>query len=285
MVALGTAQTTLIAGPTGPLEILSKGTGPPSTLFVHGLGGSIASTRVFAGATPGRRSFVHIAGHGASSPSPQMTYAALADEVSAAADYVGADAALGVSMGAGALCALVAAEPQRFTALVLVLPAALNSPRIDASLSGTSFNGASDSDMSDNAAAAQRFTRLAALVARRDVEDVAAYLARFEPHDGAAVMAWCREQATALISSQAQAALTQLPRHSPLVDIEALRAVTCPVLVIAQEGDEVHPVSVARRLGEVLPHSRVEVLPQGGIMWAHRDHVRALVGDFLCDAR
>ncbi len=264
MVALGAAQTTLIAGPTGPLEILSKGAGPPSTLFVHGLGGSIASTRPFAGATPGRRSFVHIAGHGASSPPPQMTYAALADEVRAAADHVEADAALGVSMGAGALCALVAADPERFTALVLVLPAALDTPR---------------------RAAEQRFTRLAQLVARGDVEDVAAYLARLEPQGGAAVMAWCREQATALVSSRAQAALTQLPRHSPIVDAEALRAVICPVLVIAQEGDEVHPVSVARRLGEVLPRSRTEVLPQGGIMWAHRDHVRALVGEFLCDAR
>lgn len=268
MVALGAAQTTMIPGPTGPLEVFSKGGGPPSTLFVHGLGGSIASTRPFAGATRGRRSFVHIAGHGASTPPPEMTYAALAGEVRAAADHVAADAALGISMGAAALCALVAAEPERFRALVLVLPATLDSPRPEASSS----------------AAARRFGALARLVERGDLADVTAYLVGLEPVGGAAVTAWCREQARVLISSRAQAALTRLPAQSPLADAEQLRAVTCPVLVIAQEGDEVHPVSVARRLAEVMPHARTEVLPQGGIMWAHRDHVRALVGGFFCDA-
>ncbi len=199
-----------------------------------------------------------------------MTYAALAAEVHAAADHVDADAALGVSMGAGALCALAADEPDRFTALVLVLPAALDAPR---------------SQAPGNDAATQRFKHLAHLVAAGNVEDVATYLASWEPVGGAAVMAWCRAQATHLISSRAQSALMEVPRHSVLADIEALRAVRRPVLVIAQHGDAVHPVSVARQLGEVLPCSRVEVLPQGGIMWAHRDHVRALVGEFLCDAR
>lgn len=261
MVALGPARTRLIVGPTGPLEIFSKGTGPPSTLFVHGLGGSISSTRPFAGGTPGRRSFVHIAGHGASSPGPEMTYAALADEVRAAADHVEADAALGVSMGAGALCTLVAGEPDRFGALVLVLPA----------------NG--------NDAASRVFARLARVVETGDVEEVAAYLVGLEPIADASVIAWCRAQAAHLISSQAQEALTTLPQQRAVADLGALRSVRCPVLVIAQHDDAVHPVSAARELGEVLPCSRVEVLPQGGIMWAHRDRVRALVGEFLCEAR
>jgi len=214
-----------------------------------------------------------------------MTYTALADEVRVAADYVDADAALGVSMGAGAVCNLVAEEPQRFKAIVLVLPAALDTPRVSAPPVDRSTDGIPGHDPSLDNAAAQRFTRLARLVEGADVEEVAAYLAGFESQSGDAVMAWCRAQAAQLIAGHAQRALTQLPRQSPLADIEALRAVSCPVLVIAQEGDQVHPVSVARRLGEVLPCSRVEVLPRGGIMWAHRDHVRALVGDFLCDAR
>ncbi len=195
-----------------------------------------------------------------------MTYAALAAEVRAAADYVEADAALGISMGAGALCALAAAEPDRFRALVLVLPAALGTPR---------------SVAVGNDAASQWFRNLAHLVPAGDVDAVAAYLATGEPVDGPAVMAWSRAQATHLISSRAQAALKELPQQSVLADVEALRAVRCPVLVIAQHDDAVHPVSVARELGEVLPCSRVEVLPQGGIMWAHRDHVRALVGEFF----
>jgi pimeloyl-ACP methyl ester carboxylesterase len=47
------------------------------------------------------------------------------------ADHVGATQALGVSMGAGALCTLLATTPLRFERLVFVMPAVLDRPRTD----------------------------------------------------------------------------------------------------------------------------------------------------------
>lgn len=266
MVGPTTRHTELIAGPHGQLECLTRGSGRPATVFAHGLGGSIATTRPYGGMVRGQKTFVHLAGHGASTPPPQMTYAALASEVWAVADHVGATAALGISMGAGALCAGLAADPDRFDALVLVLPAAVDLPRDDPAM--------------------DRFAVIADLVQSHDVEAVAQELIAMESPSLQArpsVRAWSREQAARLMSGGAVTALTQLPHQTPLTGAEALGAVRAPVLILAAQGDPVHPVSAAQRLGEALPHSHVEVLPEGGIMWAHRDRVRARVGQFLAE--
>jgi len=46
-----------------------------------------------------------------------------------------------------------------------------------------------------------------------------------------------------------------------------------PSLVIAQEGDDLHPVAVAARLAGMLPNGRLEVLPPGGMrVVAEGDH-------------
>ncbi len=129
-----------------------------------------------------------------------------------------------------------------------------------------------------------RFVTLADQVDTGDREVVAAELASWEPAACATkpdVLQWCREQADRLIGGGAARALRELPAQSPLTDRAMLAAVKCPVLVIAQEADEVHPVSVARDVVGALPHAQLELLPEGGIMWAHRDRVRGLVGDFV----
>ena len=72
----------LIEGPTGPLEVLVNGEGAPTTLFAHGLGGSIAETRPFGSGVIGTRVFLHFRGHGRSSaPGLPFSYADLADEL------------------------------------------------------------------------------------------------------------------------------------------------------------------------------------------------------------
>ena len=71
---------------------------------------------------PGSRTFLHFRGHGASAtPDDRWEYADLAAELWAVADHVGARQALGISLGAGALCAGLASDPTRFDRLVLVL--------------------------------------------------------------------------------------------------------------------------------------------------------------------
>ncbi len=266
MVGPTTRHTELIPGPFGLQECLTRGSGSPSTIFVHGLGGSIDTTRPYAGLVSGQQTYLHIAGHGQSTPPSEFTYEALAREVWSAADHVGATAALGISMGAGALCAGLVADPGRFAGLVLVLPAPVDRPR-------------------DSRAAAS-FDALAALLDGGDIEAVAAHLLAAEPagasHDPR-VLRWCRGQAERLMTGAAREALKQMPRQVAITDPSALRQVSAPVLIVAAHGDPIHPVSAAHRLGELLPSAQVEVLPEGGIMWAHRDRVRQRVAEFLAE--
>lgn len=259
-------RTELLPGPGGDLEVLTVGHGRPATVFAHGLAGSIPTTRPYAVRVPGQRTFLHFRGHGRSAAPAggDWDYRALAAELWAVADHVGADRALGVSMGAGALCAGLAADPGRFRRLVLVLPAVLDRPREDTAMA--------------------RFGRLADLVETGDLVGVAAHLLAEQPPDvqeDPGVRQWCRDQAERLVGTPVGRALRSLPHERPLSDRSVLTGVTAPTLVLAQEDDPAHPVSVAEELADLLPHASLTVLPPGGIMWGHRARVRDLVGSFL----
>ena len=135
--------TSLLEGPNGPLEFTITGSDLPATVFAHGVDGSIETTRPFGSGVRGSRTFLHFRGYGASAASDvPLTYAALEDDLRAVADHVGATQALGVSMGAGALCALLAHTPLRFERLVFALPAVLDRPRTDRALEGLELSAA-----------------------------------------------------------------------------------------------------------------------------------------------
>jgi pimeloyl-ACP methyl ester carboxylesterase len=121
------SRTQLLAtGYGATIEYLVAGVGTPEpvTVFAHGRGGSIESTRPLGSGVPGRKVFFHFRGYGGSSvPSRETTLDDLADDLAAVADHVGADRALGASMGAAALCTLLTRQPDRFARLVFYLPA------------------------------------------------------------------------------------------------------------------------------------------------------------------
>lgn len=255
----------LLAVPNGSLEFATNGSGVPATVFAHGLAGSIETTRPFGSGVRGSRTFLHFRGHGASSAAETpWTYATLADELRAVADHVGATQALGVSMGAGALCSLLAHAPLRFERLVFVLPAVLDRPRTDEAL--------------------DRLVEMAQCADNRDVEGLAALLLVGEPvsvRAQPAVQLWCRRQASALVGTSVSQALRALPSSAPLLDRAVLASVTAPALVIAQEQDPAHPVWVAELLAASLPDAHLEVMAPGGILWRHRGVMRDLIGGFL----
>lgn len=259
------ALTSLLEGPDGSIEYLTTGSGEPRTVFGHGLAGSIDTTRPFGSGVAGTRTFLHFRGHGASAaPETPWTYAALAAELRAVADHVGATRALGVSMGAGALCHWLEREPDRFERVVLVMPAVLDTPRADAAM--------------------DRLALMADCADHRDVEGMADLLLQEQPadlRDQAAVVGWCRRQATRLVGTPVSRALRALPHAVAMDDREALSGIPVPVLVLAQEGDPAHPVHVAEEVARLVPDARLEVLAPGGIMWRHRPAVRHLVGQFL----
>ncbi|MFC0358333.1 alpha/beta fold hydrolase [Kytococcus sp. HMSC28H12] len=258
-------QTHLEDGPEGPLEVFATGRGEPVTVYAHGLAGSITSTRPFATGVVGGSVFLHQRGHGRSlAPDGGWDYGHLAADLLAVADRHGATRALGLSMGAGAITRILAEQPDRFERAVLVIPAVIDATREDAAL--------------------RRMERMAALVEAGDADALEAWLLADQPaavRDQPAVRAFCRQQAEALLGTGAATALRALPGAHPIDDRAALAAVSAPVLVIGQEDDDAHPASVARGLGEALGNATVEVLPPGGLIWAHRQRVRELVTGFL----
>lgn len=281
MTRPGSSRTELVAGPAGQLEILRTGHGRPHSLFVHGLAGSIATTRPYATAVPGTRTFVHLRGHGRSAlPPGPFGYADLAADVWAVADRDDADRddgdrddgrvdrALGVSMGAGALLNGLTRDPDRFERVVLVLPASIDRPRSDTAMAS--------------------LERLGALVEAGHLAGVADHLVADQPASvraDPAVRVWAEGQAQQLLTSGVAAALRQVPSLVPVPDRALLAGITCPVLVLAQEGDATHPVEVAEELASLLPRSTLHVADADGIMWAHRVRTRELVGAFLAGQR
>jgi len=208
--------------------------------------------------------FAAARGHGATPLGDEpVTYDVLARDLAALADAHGATRALGVSMGAGALLSLLAADPGRFERVVLFLPAALDAPRGDA--------------------AARRTAALAAALERRDREAVAACVAAELPGDlGAPAAAYVRARTSFLLASPGVAAvLRALPAQAPVPDRTALSAVTAQVLVLAQEGDDLHPAQLSRELAGVLPHARLVVFDRPGAVFRERARLRDEVVGFL----
>jgi pimeloyl-ACP methyl ester carboxylesterase len=266
-VRLGRADivSSTVDGPHGLLEFLTTGSGFPATVFAHGLASSIQTTRPFGSGVRGSRTFMHFRGHGASAVGEApWTYASLAEDLTAVADHVGATQALGVSMGAGALCSLLAATPGRFERLVLVLPAALDHPLSDDGLN--------------------RMVAMAQCVDKSDVERLSALLLEAEPvcaRTRTDVKIWCQRQAVAMAGTPVSQALRALPTQAPLVERAVLGEVSAPALVIAQVQDPLHPVWVAEQIAALLPAARLEIMGPGGLMWRHRALMRDLIGGFL----
>jgi pimeloyl-ACP methyl ester carboxylesterase len=259
----------LLEGPVGPLHYVVTGAGAPLTLFVPGLAQSIADTRPFASAVPGTRTFVDTRGHGgsaAASSDEGWSFAGLADDVRAVADEVAATQALGVSLGAGALLALMVHQPDRFERVVLALPAVPTEPRGDEVLEIT------------DALAAE-----VAKGATADPSEVGQLLTRLQPEGvrgRADVRMWARRHTAELLRWPVAGALRNLPRQVALSSLDALGAVTASVLVLAQRDDPVHPVAAAETVADALPDAELVVSDVPWI-WRARTQLRETVSAFL----
>jgi pimeloyl-ACP methyl ester carboxylesterase len=258
--------TSLLRLPGGVrLEYLSTGTGPPVTLFLPGLGGGIPDTRVLGSGVPGTKVFLQLRGHGRSSaPGVSWRYADLAGDAAAAADAVGASRALGVSMGAGALCRLVAGEPDRFDRLVVFLPAVLDAPRPGPALA--------------------RIRALASALASGSREAVADVVSAEVPEafrGTSAARSYLTQRVSTLLDGGLAGPVASLADGVAVDDVMALRRVRAPVLVLACRGDELHPVEVAERLAAVLPNASLHVYDEPGVLWTHRADLRSRIAGFL----
>lgn len=247
------------------IEWLVGGEGEPVTVFAHGLGGSIAQTRPLGSAVLGRRVFFHFRGHGRSAAPPgRWTYADLARDLRAVADLAGATRCLGVSMGAGALCRLLADSASRFERAVFFLPAVLDTPR--------------------PSAARDRLEQLLEAVEADDAATVADLISLEVPaaarHTPAA-WAYLRQRLDQLMRDGLAEGLMSLPDQVAIADRDVLGSVSARCLVIACRGDELHPVQVAEHLAGALPHADLHVYDRPGILWTQRADLRDRISAFL----
>jgi 3-oxoadipate enol-lactonase len=240
---------------------LVTGTGAPVTVVAHGFGASLAETRPLLRGVPGTRVLLQARGHG-DAPAPVAPgYAELADDLVRVADEHRATQALGVSMGAGTVLRLLSQSPDRFAKVVLFLPSALDQPRHPV----------------PGAAA------LAAALGAGDVDGVRAAV-RAEVPDGQEAYVAART-AFLLASPHLPALLAGLAADRPVPDRSVLASVTADVLVLAQEGDPLHPVEVARDLAAALPTGRLVVFAEPGALFRERTRLLDLVAAHLTPER
>ncbi|GAA4593882.1 pimeloyl-ACP methyl ester carboxylesterase [Actinoplanes octamycinicus] len=259
--------TELVTLPSGVrVEQLITGAGSPMTVFAHGLAGDIAGTRPLGSAVAGRRVFFQFRGHGRSDAPPgPWTFGDLASDLRGVADLAGATRALGVSMGAGALCRLLAETPDRFERVVLFLPAPLDGHR--------------------PAAAAQRLDRLLASVESGEAAMIAdAVEAELPPsvRNTPAGWSYLRQRVDQLQRDGLSAELATLWTSPALPDESLLKAFRGRALVLGCLGDEIHPAGWAERLAELLG-AELEIYDRPTVMWTNRNELRDRVSAFLND--
>jgi 3-oxoadipate enol-lactonase len=247
------------------LEQLVSGTGAPTTVFAHGFAAGIAVTRPLGSAVAGRRVFFHFRGHGRSdAPAGPWTYDDLARDLRAVADLNDATRAVAVSLGAGALAALLAQSPRRFERVVFLLPAVVDRRR--------------------SPAAQKRLTGLLAAVAARNTAAVADIVRSELPptvRDTPGGRSYVQQRVGQLTRDGLAAALATLPDQIAVKDRAVLGATTAQALVIGCRGDDLHPADVAADLAAALPRANLQVYDEPGVLWTRRADVRARISSFL----
>jgi 3-oxoadipate enol-lactonase len=249
------------------LEYFATGSGEPTTVFAHGLAGGIPDTRPLGSGVAGRKVFFQFRGHGRSDqPTRPVTYVDLAADLRAVADKFDATRALGVSLGAGALCRLLAQTPDRFERVVFFLPSVLDEPRAPTAMA--------------------RVRALLEAVEANDAPTAATLLSAEIPpalRDQPAAWRYIRERLDALMKDGLSTALSDLPSQAALPDRNVLDGVTASVLVIGCRGDEAHPAATAQALASALPRATLHIYDQPAVLWNHRTDLRARISEFLND--
>ncbi|MET1072115.1 MAG: alpha/beta hydrolase [Umezawaea sp.] len=218
------------------------GGGEPTTLVAHGLGATAGEARIPASGLPGTRVVVTLPSHSGAADAPHgyWTYPRIAQDLWTVAREVGATRAIGVSLGAGALVALLAARPDAFDRVALLLPATLDRPREP-----------------------QTVDDLVRAVELPEGSEAGDYL-----------------KARALAFRRLDAAVAALPGQTAVPDPSVLAHVTAPVLVIAATDDPLHPEQVAKDTAVAFPNGRFEVFPSRTPLVTHRREIRSLLIDF-----
>jgi 3-oxoadipate enol-lactonase len=247
------------------LHVEVDGEGDPVTVMAHGLTNSCLELADLTSLVPGTKVRFCFRGHGhSSSPEAGYRFADFARDLDAVAETYNARMAFGTSLGAGAIGHLVSRQPDRFDRMVLLLPAGLDRAfqykdrmlRMASLIEGKSQEEAIESVLSDP-------------------ERVANYLE----------MPWLRDFDQRLLAGLnpvgVPRAIREIIEDYPIRDREELRAVTAPTLIIAREGDVIHPAEVARILADLMPNAELMMFEDAFQMYTGIPQIVTRVREFV----
>lgn len=247
------------------LHVEVDGEGDPVIVLAHGLTNSCMELADLTQLVPGTKVRFCFRGHGhSSSPEKGYRFADFARDLDAVATAYGARIAFGTSLGAGAIGNLMVRQRDRFDKVVLLLPAGLDRAfqykdrmlRMAALIEGKSQEKAIESILSDP-------------------ERVAGYLE----------MPWLRDFDRRLLAGLnpvgVPRAIREVIDDVPFDDREVLRGIDAPTLVIAREGDVVHPAEVARAIADLMPNAELMMFEDGAQMYLGIPQIVERVRDFV----
>jgi 3-oxoadipate enol-lactonase len=225
------------------LHVEVDGEGDPVTVLAHGLTNTCRELAQLTPLVVGTKVRFCFRAHGHSGParSGRYGFAQFAADLEAVASAYGATRAVGTSLGAGAICRLLASRPDRFERIVFLLPAELDRP----------FRHK------------ERFQRTADIVESMPREEaLEALLDDPERLEVYAQAPWVREfdrlrWADVRDPAALAPAIRQVIEDTPVADREVLREVTAPVLILCRGGDPIHPAELGRVMAELLPNAEL----------------------------
>lgn len=248
------------------LHVEVDGDGDPVTVFAHGLTNSCMELAAFTPFAPGTKVRFCFRGHGHSEVAPAGAYgfADYAADLAAVADAYGATRAVGTSLGAGALTRLLVDRPGRFERLVFLLPAVLDEPMPPHPMS----------------------TRTAELLETLPKDEAIAQImleagreADYERMPGLREFDLLQWEVLDPIGTAR--AIREIRGQRAIEDRSALASVTAPSLVIAREGDSLHPASIAHRLVDALADAELVMLASEEDLMAQIPFLVGRVSSFL----
>jgi 3-oxoadipate enol-lactonase len=233
------------------LHVEVDGEGEPVIVLAHGLTNSCMELADLTSLIPGTKVRFCFRGHGHStSPPSGYRFADFARDVDAVARTYDARIAFGTSLGAGAVGYLEVRRPGRFDKIVCLLPAGLD----------RAFKYK------------DRMLRMAAMIEGKSKEEaIEAILSDPERVANYLEMPWLRDFDRRLLAGLnpvgVPRAIREVIEDWPLEDREDLRRVTTPTLIIAREGDDIHPAAVARIMAELLPNAELMMFEDADQMY------------------
>ena len=227
------------------LHVEVDGEGDPITVFAHGLTNSCKELAMLTPMIAGTKVRFCFRGHGESGGPPTgYRFGDFAGDLEAVASEYGATRAVGTSLGAGAICRLLEHDPKRFEAMVFLLPAGVDVPLDDSG----------------------HFVRVAEILETYPKDEaIAMILDRPDSEARYAQMPWVREISEVIwndVDPEAAArAIREIVQDTPVTDREALRKVEAPAMIVASDGDVIHPLVVGEILADVMPNAELHAYP------------------------